>query len=149
MICPECQGRDLRVVDSRMAADSIRRRRECQACTTRFTTYERLERRMPWVVKRDGTKEIFSTEKVLNGIRLACRKRPVGSEGLEDVVRLVEDRVDALRVSEVQSAEVGEAVMGVLRQVDEVAYVRFASVYRAFENVDQFVETIRPLRERV
>ena len=104
---------------------------------------------MPWVVKRDGTKEIFSTEKVLNGIRLACRKRPVGSEGLEDVVRLVEDRVDALRVPEVQSAEVGEAVMGVLRQVDEVAYVRFASVYRAFENVDQFVETIRPLRERV
>jgi transcriptional repressor NrdR len=132
-----------------MTSDSIRRRRECQACSARFTTHERLERRMPWVVKKDGTKELFSTDKVLNGLRLACRKRPIGAEGLEDLVRLVEDRVDGLRLAEVQSAEVGEAVMLVLRDVDEVAYVRFASVYRAFENVDQFVETIRPLREQV
>jgi len=103
---------------------------------------------MPWVVKKDGSKEIFSTDKVLNGIRLACRKRPIGAEGLEDLVRQVEDRVDGLRLAEVQSAEVGEAVMCVLRDVDEVAYVRFASVYRAFENLDQFVDTIRPLREQ-
>ena len=148
MICPTCQGGDLRVVDSRTAGSAIRRRRECQTCGSRFTTHERVERRLPWVVKKNGAKELFSAEKVLHGLRLACRKRPIGAEGLEELVRLIEDRLDALRVSEVTSSEVGEAVMGVLRDVDEVAYVRFASVYKAFENVDQFVETIRPLRER-
>jgi transcriptional repressor NrdR len=99
-------------------------------------------------VKKDGTKELFSPDKVLNGIRLACRKRPIGAEGLEELVRLVEDRLDGYRVTEVTSADVGESVMAVLKAVDEVAYVRFASVYRAFENVNQFVETIRPLREK-
>ena len=136
------------MVDSRTAGSAIRRRRECQTCGSRFTTHERVERRLPWVVKKNGAKELFSAEKVLHGLRLACRKRPIGAEGLEELVRLIEDRLDALRVSEVTSSEVGEAVMGVLRDVDEVAYVRFASVYKAFENVDQFVETILPLRER-
>ena len=149
MICPNCQGADLRVVDSRTTGNAIRRRRECQSRQTRFTTHERVECRLPWIVKKDGTKQIFSPDKVLTGIRLACRKRPIGAEGLEELVRLVEDRLDGYRMSEVPSSQVGEAVMSVLRDVDEVAYVRFASVYRAFENVDQFVETIRPLREQV
>ena len=148
MRCPDCQHPESRVIDSRTAGDAIRRRRSCQQCGHRFTTLERLEVRLPWVLKADGRKEPFQRDKVLHGIALACRKRNLDAETLEDAVREVEQRLVALRIGEVPSRQVGEIVVGVLRGVDAVAYVRFASVYRAFESVDEFAEAILQVRER-
>ena len=125
--------------------DAIRRRRGCSACGHRFTTFERIERRVIWVQKKDGRKELFSREKILGGIALACRKRPVTAAQMDQVVNEVEARLQT--ASEPTSAMVGEAVMEALRGVDEVAYLRFSSVYREFESVEQFLDTIRPLRE--
>jgi transcriptional repressor NrdR len=107
-----------------------------------------VERRLPWIVKKDGRREPFVREKVLHGIALACRKRPIDAAIMEDAVRRVETQLETMRDAEVPSSVVGEAVMQVLRDIDEVAYVRFASVYREFGGVEQFIETIRPLRER-
>ncbi len=148
MICPKCHHEDSKVIDSRTSGDTIRRRRECLKCGERFTTHERLEVRIPWIVKKDGRREPFAREKVLHGIALACRKRPIDAVAMEDAVRSVEQQLENIREAEVPSTVIGELVMKVLRDVDEVAYVRFASVYRAFESAEQFVETIRPLRER-
>ena len=143
MKCPECGDPESRVVDSRPNADAIRRRRECPTCAARWTTHERVEKRLPWIVKKDGRREPFAREKVLHGLALACRKRPFDAGQLEDMVRKVEIALEQSREPEVPSALVGAAVMQVLADTDEVAYVRFASVYREFESVDQFVDTIR------
>lgn len=148
MRCPECQHNDTRVVDSRSLGGHIRRRRECQSCGHRFTTHERLERPTLWVLKKGGGREPFSRGKVLHGITLACRKRPVSSEGIEDAADRVTAALEKRRSHEVGAAEVGEAVLRVLRDLDDVAYVRFASVYQAFETVEHFVEIIRPLQEQ-
>lgn len=147
MRCPECQHEDTRVVDSRTHGDAIRRRRQCSACNARFTTHERLEQRLPWILKKDGRREPFSRDKVLHGIALACRKRPVDATGMDEAVRRVEQRIIALREPEIPSDRVGQAVMAVLQEVDAVAYVRFASVYQQFESVAQFAEAISPLQE--
>ena len=141
MRCPECDHDETRVVDSRTAGDGIRRRR------ARFTTHERIEHRVPWVLKKSGGREPFSRDKVLHGIALACRKRPVSPEDLERAVRQVEAHLVAFREPEVPTERVGETVMEVLRDLDAVAYVRFASVYRAFESVEQFAEAITTLGE--
>lgn len=143
MRCPECGEPESRVVDSRPSADAIRRRRECPTCATRWTTHERIEKRLPWIVKKDGRREPFARDKVLHGLALACRKRPIDAGQLEDMVRKVENALEQSREPEVPSAVVGAAVMQVLAETDEVAYVRFASVYKEFESVDQFVDTIR------
>ena len=148
MRCPECQHSESKVIDSRSAVDSIRRRRECLACSGRFTTHERVERLLPWVQKKNDKKEPFKAEKILKGIALACRKRPIDALTQQEAVREVESRLLAMHCDEVLSSVVGQAVMDVLREIDEVAYLRFASVYREFESVEQFMETIRPLRER-
>ncbi len=147
MRCPDCQHEDTRVVDSRTAGDGIRRRRQCGACGVRFSTQERVEVRLPWVGKKSGGREPFSRDKVLHGIALACRKRPITADDLDVAVRRVEADLVGLRVPEVTTAQVGEAVMLVLRDMDSVAYVRFASVYGAFESVAQFAEVINPLTE--
>jgi transcriptional repressor NrdR len=149
MRCPKCHFPDSKVIDSRTSGDTIRRRREClsEPCGERFTTHERMESRIPWIVKKDGRRLHFAREKVLRGIELACRKRPVDAAAMEQAVRRVEELLESIREQEVLSSVVGEAVMDVLRDIDEVAYVRFASVYRNFESVDQFVDAIRPLRE--
>lgn len=149
MKCVECGAQETRVVDSRDTAESIRRRRECLACSTRFTTHERVERNQIWVTKRDGRKQPFRREKILAGISLACRKRPFSDSQLESMVDRVIVRLEARREVAVPAAVVGDTVMGVLREVDDIAYVRFASVYGAFESVEQFVDTIAPLREGV
>ncbi len=146
MRCPACHGIESKVVDSRTTGDVIRRRRQCQACQHRFTTHERVERRLPWVVKRDGRREPFSAKKVMTGLTLACRKRPVGRDALEALVERVELRLSSRREGDVGSDEVGQILMEELSEVDAVAYVRFASVYRAFESVEQFVEAIGPLQ---
>lgn len=141
MRCPSCQHDDSRVIDSRTAGDAIRRRRVCGSCGYRFTTHERVELRMPWVIKKDGQREPWAPDKLLHGLHLACRKRPIADEGITNAVQQVEKRV--FTESEVTTAYIGEQVMEVLRELDAVAYVRFASVYGAFESVEQFADAIR------
>jgi transcriptional repressor NrdR len=145
MRCPACGCDDTRVIDSRASDGVIRRRRECPDCSGRFTTHERVEERLQWVLKRDGRREPFQREKVLRGVALACRKRPVDAAAQEALVRRVEARL-AARDGEVTSRDVGEAVLVELRTADPVATVRFASVYGAFESVEQFLDVVAPLR---
>lgn len=133
-------------MDSRESGEGIRRRRACQSCGIRFSTVERVELKLPWVVKKDGRREAFERAKVAKGIALACRKRPLGPEALEAAVARVEQALVETREPEVPSTRVGEIVMGVLRGLDAVAYVRFASVYQAFESVEQFQAAIRETR---
>lgn len=139
MRCPWCQSLDDRVVDSRLAEDggAIRRRRECAACGRRFTTYERLEEAPLWVLKRGGQREPFDRAKVIAGVRAATKNRPVGEEELDALAQDVEDALRGLG-AEITSQQVGVAVLERLREVDEVAYLRFASVYKGFEDVDDF-----------
>lgn len=148
MECPACGHGDIRVIDSRDAPGSIRRRRECQACGHRFTTFERVEYRLPVVVKRDGRRQPFSAEKLLVGLRLACRKRPVTPEMLDDVVQRVERQLARRPDREVTTAEIGDLALEELRRLDPVAYLRFASVYRAFETPEDFLAVMKPLLEQ-
>lgn len=147
MRCSRCNFEDSKVIDSRTSGDAIRRRRECIQCGERFTTHERIEVRVPWIVKRDGRREPYAREKVLHGVALACRKRPVDAGRMAEMALSVETALENLREGEVPASVVGELVMAALREVDEVAYVRFASVYRAFDSVEHFVDAIRPFRE--
>ena len=147
MECPRCKSADSRVVDSRTTGDLIRRRRECGDCQFRFTTYERVERRIPWILKRDDRREPYSREKLLRGLTLACRKRPLCAEDIEGVVTRVEAWLETHTQPDVTSVDLGRAVLKELREVDPVAYVRFSSVYLAFESVEQFIQVIAPLRE--
>ncbi len=149
MICPFCDHFDNKVIDSRAARDGevIRRRRECLSCKRRFTTYERIEANLPVVVKKDSRREVFDRGKIMGGIKKACEKRPVSSATLEAAVDRIEKRVQDLGESEVPARIVGEEVMRELHQIDQVAYVRFASVYREFKDIDQFMETIKALAQ--
>ena len=149
MKCPFCQHTDNKVLDSRLTpdSDSIRRRRECTKCTKRFTTYERAEMCDVSVVKRDGRREIFSREKVLKGILRACEKRPVKREDIERIVVTVEAALRQSDKEEISSRKIGELVMQELAKLDDVAYVRFASVYKKFKDANQFVEAIKSLKE--
>lgn len=135
MHCPYCDHRESRVVDSRTGEHDIRRRRACDRCAARFTTYERVETVAVRIVKRDGRREPFAREKLAAGVRRACEKRPLATEAVETLVAEVERRVRELSQPEVASAAVGELVMDRLRDLDQIAYVRFASVYRRFTDV--------------
>lgn len=146
MRCVACQSEDSRVVDSRVTGDAIRRRRQCTGCGARFTTHERVEQRLLWVVKKDGQREPWSREKVLHGMAMACHKRPVDAAQIERAVDAVETSFAGH--SEVESPMVGRAVLDTLRQLDPVAMVRFASVYQAFESLEQFIELIGPLQDQ-
>jgi len=147
MHCPYCQAPDTRVIDSRElgSGESIRRRRECQVCNRRFTTYERVEEVLPLVVKKDGRREDFSREKILAGVRKACEKRPLDAAAVEGLVDDVVEAVMSLGQSEVASAGIGELVMRGLQDLDPIAYVRFACVYRAFTDLDTLRETLDEL----
>lgn len=140
MRCPYCQENDDRVVDSRESREgvTIRRRRECNACKRRFTSYEQIEEIPYMVVKRDGSREEFSRVKLLGGLLRACQKRPISTQQLEDIAEEVERRLHHGDDREIQSEEIGTLLMRRLHDLDQVAYVRFASVYRRFEDVDQF-----------
>jgi transcriptional repressor NrdR len=140
MRCPFCSHDDSKVIDSRVstAGDVIRRRRECESCTRRFTSRERVEDVLPMVVKKDGVRQPFDREKVLRGVRLACNKRPVAMDRIEKFIDELERDLVESEAKEVQSQELGERVMKKLRELDEVAYVRFASVYRSFRDIDEF-----------
>lgn len=147
MRCPSCQYNGTRVVDSRPVDDNkeIRRRRECESCGFRFTTFEKIEETPLIVVKKEGTREEFSREKVLRGLIRACEKRPVPLEELEQLVISIENELRRLGNSEVRSEDVGEMVMDRLAKIDEVAYVRFASVYRQFKDLNVFIEELKEL----
>lgn len=150
MRCPFCQAQDTRVIDSRLASegDQVRRRRECAACSERFTTYESAELVMPRLVKRDGSREPFDENKLRNGLIRALEKRPVATEDVEAALSRIRKRIQSSGEREVEARQVGEWVMGELRDLDQVAYVRFASVYRSFQDVSAFREVIDGL-ERV
>jgi transcriptional repressor NrdR len=144
MRCPYCDADSDRVVDSRPVREgkAVRRRRECTSCKRRFTTYEYVEPVSLQVVKSDGRREPFNRAKLETGLRLACKKRPVSEADIERIVDEIEDELQALNQGEVGSREVGERVMERLRELDEVAYVRFASVYRKFQDVQAFREEL-------
>ncbi len=148
MKCPFCEASNARVIDTREVSDGIRRRRECQHCHQRFTTYERIARVNLLVVKRDQSRQSFDHDKLLRSMQAACSKRPVSAEMLEDAARDIEAELYAMGRSEVDSLTIGELVMEHLQKIDDVAYVRFASVYRRFADVARMAEEIDALRER-
>ena len=147
MKCPSCRKDNDRVIDSRASEDgfAVRRRRECLACKRRYTTYERVETTAIKVVKKDGSRVPFDRSKIKQGLEKACWKRPIGDARLEAIVTTVEDEVEASFDSEVESRHLGELVMQHLRTLDQVAYVRFASVYRQFQHVHDFVNELKPM----
>ena len=147
MQCPYC-GKKSRVVDTRSAGEGVRRRRECQVCGRRFTTYERVAPIRVMVVKADGRREEFDRDKLMAGVRKASAKRPVSSEAIDDMVSGIEGELYSRGEREVQSRVVGEMVMERLRGLDDVAYVRFASVYRRFADVESLAQEIEELIER-
>jgi transcriptional repressor NrdR len=150
MRCPFCGAEDTKVVDSRLAGegDQVRRRRKCELCNERFTTYETAELNLPRVVKRDGSRVPFDGRKLRSGMMRALEKRPVSTEQIDAAQAHIQRRLLASGDSEVQSRRVGELVMDELRQLDQVAYVRFASVYRKFEDVAAFREEIERLEQQ-
>lgn len=147
MKCPSCQNSNTRVLDSRPVDDgrSIRRRRECERCSSRFTTFEKVEEIPLIVVKKEGTREEFSRDKILRGLIKACEKRPVALKKLEDITAEVEKELRSQGVSEIDSEVIGEMVMERLAKIDDVAYVRFASVYRQFKDINVFIEELKEL----
>ncbi|MEJ5988389.1 transcriptional regulator NrdR [Ramlibacter sp. PS3R-8] len=148
MKCPFCSNADTQVVETRMAEDGdfIRRRRQCAHCEKRFTTYERPDVTFPAVVKKDGRRIDFERAKLLASMNLALRKRPVSTEQIDGAVERIEEKLLGLGVREVPSSRIGEMVMRELKKLDKVAYVRFASVYRSFEDVDEFRTVIDEIR---
>lgn len=144
MRCPFCGTDEDKVIDSRQSKDGreIRRRRECLACARRFTTYERVEEALPMVIKADGRREPFDRNKIASGLKRAAAKRPVSMEALERVAEEVERDIADLGQSEVAASEIGERVLPRLRQLDEVSYVRFASIYRDFRDIDEFAKEL-------
>lgn len=154
MNCPFCKSPDTQVIDSRVSddGDSIRRRRKCAACNKRFTTYETVELRMPQVVKQDGSRAEFDLDKLRTGFMRALHKRPVPTPLVDEAIATVTQDVLALGEREIASRRIGQMVMRELRKLDQVAYIRFASVYRSFEGVDDFQDAIkevqRPSKEK-
>lgn len=144
MKCPYCNKIDNKVIDSRLSKDgrTIRRRRECIQCGRRFTTYEKIEELLPMVIKKDGRREAFNREKIISGIKKACQKRPISITDIEEFVDTLEIYFQEIGKKEVESKEVGERVINRLREWDEVAYVRFASVYRQFKDINEFMSEL-------
>ena len=150
MRCPFCQAEDTKVVDSRLVHDGmqVRRRRICQACGERFTTYEVAALSLPRVIKRDGNRERFDVDKLRRGILRALEKRPVDSETVERMIHGILRQLMSEGVTEVPASQIGERVMEALKEVDQVAYVRFASVYRAFQDVEAFRDEVERLMQQ-
>ena len=147
MKCPYCENEDSKVIDSRHTEDgkAIRRRRECEECDRRFTTYEKVEEMILMVIKKDGSRQAFDRNKLLNGIIRACEKRPVSIADMEKIVDDIERGLNNMMEKEIDSNFIGELVMERLKDLDEVAYVRFASVYRQFTDVNTFVQEVERL----
>jgi len=150
MRCPKCGSQDDKVIDSRSSREgaTIRRRRECLACGFRYTTYEEIEHEGLMVVKRDGRREEFSKEKLTSGLKKACQKRPISPKTIEDVIDRIVLEISDQYEREVPGTAIGERVMHALRDLDQVAYVRFASVYRRFQEATDFVQEVQKLEAR-
>ncbi len=150
MRCPFCENDNTKVIDSRPTEDGrvIRRRRICEECEKRFTTYEKVEEIMFMVVKKDGSRELFNRAKVRKGIVNACKKRPVTAEQIDRIVDEIEKGLTNMMEREIPSTTIGEVILENLKNLDEVAYVRFASVYRQFDDVDTFIKEIEKLNDR-
>jgi len=151
MKCPGCGNLENKVIDSRLSegGEATRRRRECVGCGRRYTTYERIEEVIPLIVKKDGRRESWDRRKLLQGLERACQKRPVSAEAREAVADAIERELRESGEREVPSSEVGEKLMTHLRELDQVAYVRFASVYRQFDDIGEFLDELHRLGERV
>lgn len=147
MRCPVCNHIEDKVIDSRQSKDGdvIRRRRECLKCEGRFTSYERIENILPHVIKKDNRRELFDRDKILQGLERACEKRPVSVESRDALVTRIEKALQATGEKEIPSSIIGEQIMNNLRQIDEVAYVRFASVYRQFKDIKEFKKEIEEI----
>ena len=147
MKCPFCGEIEDKVIDSRISkdGDSIRRRRECESCKKRFTTHEKIEETLPSIIKKDGRREPFDRDKILKGMRIACRKRPVSTASIDAAVDKIERELQERGQKEIKGSEIGERVMQELHELDEVAYVRFASVYRSFKDISEFMAEVKTL----
>lgn len=150
MKCPYCSNLEDKVIDSRISKDgvTIRRRRECLACEKRFTTHEKIEDTLPVIIKKDNRREPFDSKKILDGLRKACQKRDISTQQLEEITDRIERTLMERGGKEVQSSEVGEQIMHELHDLDQVAYVRFASVYRQFKDLNDFMEEVKTFLER-
>ncbi|MBN2397718.1 MAG: transcriptional repressor NrdR [Deltaproteobacteria bacterium] len=150
MNCPFCSNGENKVIDSRISRDgtAIRRRRECLSCGKRFTTYEYVEDVLPVVVKKDGRREAFDRTKIVSGIKKACEKRPISMETIDDAVDRIEQDCQELQLKEIPTHVIGEKIMEALHALDAVAYVRFASVYREFRDVNEFMEELKGFLEK-
>ena len=148
MRCPFCRGDDTQVMDTRESdeGDSIRRRRRCASCDKRFTTYERAELTLPAIVKKNGSRVEYSHDKLISSIRLALRKRPVSADAVDEAVAKIEEKLLSLGEKEIPSERVGELVMRELKRLDKVAYIRFASVYRSFADIESFESALKELK---
>ncbi|MBE5816386.1 MAG: transcriptional repressor NrdR [Clostridiales bacterium] len=144
MRCPNCGASDMRVLDSRPAQDGyiIKRRRACNNCQKRYTTYEMIEKPEIFVVKKDGRREVFDEEKIMRGLIKACEKRPISIEVLRGIVQKIKDAAENSMASEIDSNKIGEMIMEELKPIDEIAYVRFASVYRQFKDINSLMDEI-------
>ena len=146
MQCPYCNHKECKVIDSRHTdSKSIRRRRECEACKKRFTTYEKIETTPIMVIKKDNTREYFDREKIKNGLIKSCEKRPVSIDQIESVVSYIENQINKNYMTEVETRLIGEMIMDKLKDIDEVSYVRFASVYRQFKDINTFVNELKTI----
>lgn len=144
MQCPYCNYKESKVIDSRHTdSKSIRRRRECESCKKRFTTYEKIETTPVMVIKKDNSRQCFDREKIKNGILKACEKRPVPMEKIENILVYIENEINKGFIEEIETEKIGEMVMEQLKNLDEVAYVRFASVYRQFKDINTFVNELK------
>ncbi|MCO6431294.1 MAG: transcriptional repressor NrdR [Deltaproteobacteria bacterium] len=148
MRCPRCSSEETSVIDSRADDNEIRRRRECQSCQFRFTTYERVELALPMVIKKDGRRQPFARDKIRAGLLRACEKRPVSMELIDKTVERIEQKVLERCVKEISSMDIGDLLMDALREIDKIAYIRFASVYREFSDISQFVDALESLDKR-
>ncbi|KWR78693.1 transcriptional regulator NrdR [Cupriavidus sp. IDO] len=144
MKCPFCGHSNTQVLDTRMSedGDTVRRRRRCESCDRRFTTYERIELFFPAIVKKNGSRVDYTRDKLKGSMRLALRKRPVSAEAIDEAITRIEEKLLALGEKEIPSSQVGELVMRELRKLDKIAYIRFASVYRSFEDVSEFSDVL-------
>jgi transcriptional repressor NrdR len=147
MKCPKCESERSSVIDSRSDGNAIRRRRECQECQFRFSTFERVEYTLPMVIKKDGRREAFDSRKIRMGLFKACEKRPISVETIEKTVETIERKIQEQCMKEIPSRQIGDFLMDELKNLDKIAYVRFASVYREFSDVSQFVDTLQSLDE--
>lgn len=148
MKCPKCQSENFKVLDTRASDDAVRRRRECESCGYRFTTYERIEQPTLLVVKKDKTREVFDREKIMKGVVRSAQKRPISVEKIEETVETVEREVRSLGENEVSSEQIGQFVMDELAGLDEITYVRFASVYRSFKDVSELEDLLKQITQK-